>query len=188
MLRSGLQWFELGLVFRIRGLKPAEPQIRSKPIRRDRTPTQDFLQPSHYISRRAKLEFVSMESNRDAQDPQGRAGDGSPTIVEEAVESPPNVMREAYPTHRLKSVKAGVNGVQLFVSSKEHLYDIEDMEGGDHVWQAVGVWEDPTIQEGIRTLRQRQQDRYLPAKINAASDKEGVFGTGRKLGDFSDKT
>lgn len=105
-------------------------------------------------------------------------------MAEEAAAPPPTAVLENYPTHRLRSIKAGANGVQFLVSSKEHLYDVEDMEGGDGVWQAVGVWEDATIQEGIRTLRQRQGDKELPQQLNVGADKAGVYGSGRKLGEL----
>jgi len=83
-----------------------------------------------------------------------------------------------YPTHRLKTIKAGINGVQFLVSSKEHLYDVEDMEGGDGVWQAVGVWEDATIIASIRTLRQRQQDKQPSKQVDIAAGKGIVLGIG----------
>ncbi|KAF7534079.1 hypothetical protein G7054_g6512 [Neopestalotiopsis clavispora] len=126
-----------------------------------------------------------MASIENVQDGTQRAGHREQATAEKSSKSPPDATHENYPTHRLRAIKAGARGVQFLVSSKEHLYDVEEMEGGDGVWQAVGVWEDATIQESIRTLRQRQQDGELPPKTTIAGEKAGIFGAGRKLGDFS---
>ncbi|KAI1864400.1 uncharacterized protein JN550_008957 [Neoarthrinium moseri] len=65
-------------------------------------------------------------------------------------------IQQSHPTHRLRNVRLGNNSVMFYVSSKDHLYDVEELEAGDGAWHSVGVWEDPTIQQGIRDLRQRQ--------------------------------
>ncbi|KAF0318034.1 hypothetical protein GQ607_014731 [Colletotrichum asianum] len=41
------------------------------------------------------------------------------------------------PTHKLEHLKVGSNGVQLLVSTKNHLYDAKDVEGGNIVIRVV---------------------------------------------------
>ncbi|KAL4403615.1 hypothetical protein CABS03_15067 [Colletotrichum abscissum] len=51
------------------------------------------------------------------------------------------------PTHKLEHLKVGANGVQLLVSTKNHLYDAEDVEGGNSSFQCVEAWSEGSVQE-----------------------------------------
>lgn len=51
------------------------------------------------------------------------------------------------PTHKLEHMKVGSNGVQLLVSTKNHLYDAKDVEGGNSSFQCAGAWSEGTVHE-----------------------------------------
>ncbi|KAK0367428.1 hypothetical protein CLIM01_15215 [Colletotrichum limetticola] len=51
------------------------------------------------------------------------------------------------PTHKLEHLKVGANGVQLLVSTQNHLYDAKDVEGGNSSFQCVGAWSEGSVQE-----------------------------------------
>ncbi|KAK1521597.1 hypothetical protein CABS01_16501 [Colletotrichum abscissum] len=56
------------------------------------------------------------------------------------------------PTHKLEHLKVGANGVQLLVSTKNHLYDAEDVEGGNSSFQCVEAWSEGT-DDGLLSTR-----------------------------------
>ncbi|KXH48793.1 hypothetical protein CSIM01_13679 [Colletotrichum simmondsii] len=51
------------------------------------------------------------------------------------------------PTHKLEHLKVGANGIQLLVSTKNHLYDAKNVESGDSSFQCVGAWSEGSVQE-----------------------------------------
>lgn len=90
----------------------------------------------------------------------------------------------ARPTHRLEGVKIGDYGVQLLVSTKDHLYDAKDVEAGEHAWQVVGAWEESSVQELGRLLAQRE----VPRRRDNESIAKGTFlGSGKKLGSAAEQ-
>ncbi|SPJ78784.1 uncharacterized protein FTOL_07175 [Fusarium torulosum] len=86
------------------------------------------------------------------------------------------------PTHHLKTIHVGDNGVQLLVSTKDHLYNAEDVDAGVNSYQVIGAWEDSSVQELTKILSQRQvtANRQLPASTEA-SRFETTHGTGKSL-------
>ncbi|KAK2678724.1 hypothetical protein RAB80_003905 [Fusarium oxysporum f. sp. vasinfectum] len=60
------------------------------------------------------------------------------------------------PTHKLKNIKVGERGVQLLLSTKDHLYDAENVEAGNHSWQVVGAWEESSVKDLAQMLGSRQ--------------------------------
>ncbi|KAK2006616.1 hypothetical protein LZ32DRAFT_611082 [Colletotrichum eremochloae] len=51
------------------------------------------------------------------------------------------------PTHQLEQLKVGENGVQLLISTKDHLYNAKDVEAGKCGFQCVGAWSDDSVRE-----------------------------------------
>jgi hypothetical protein len=86
------------------------------------------------------------------------------------------------PTHHLKTIHVGDNGVQLLVSTKDHLYNAEDVDAGANSYQVIGAWEDSSVQELAKILNQRQvtANRQIPASAGA-SRFETTHGTGKSL-------
>lgn len=64
--------------------------------------------------------------------------------ISESSNDRPNSLR---PTHRLEQLKVGERGVQLLVSTHDHLYDAKNVEGGNNSFQCVGGWNDTSIHE-----------------------------------------
>ncbi|QLI68579.1 uncharacterized protein G6M90_00g030470 [Metarhizium brunneum] len=60
------------------------------------------------------------------------------------------------PTHRLKDIKAGDYSVQLLVSTKDHVYDAENVEAGTSSWQVIGAWDESSVPELSKFLNSRQ--------------------------------
>ncbi|KAI9167806.1 Tyrosinase family protein asqI [Paramyrothecium foliicola] len=87
---------------------------------------------------------------------------------------------DARPTHRLQEVKVGDSGVQLLVSTKDHLYDARNIEAGRQSWQVIGSWEEGSVQELGKILAQREatlsRDNGETARFGA------TYGTGQALG------
>ena len=83
-------------------------------------------------------------------------------------------------THRLKHIKAGDRSVQILVSTKDHVYDAEDVESGEDSWQVIGSWSEESVPELASILAQRQTTRNPNV---AGKPKFGsVYGSGQKLG------
>lgn len=85
------------------------------------------------------------------------------------------------PTHRLQEIKVGDNGVQLLVSTKDHLYDAKDVGAGVNSYQVIGSWEDSSVQELTKILNQRQviTNRQSPAYAEASRFEK--HGAGKSL-------
>lgn len=85
------------------------------------------------------------------------------------------------PTHHLEKIKVGNHGVQLLVSTKDHLYDANDVEAGEDSWQVIGAWEDSTVSELTQILSQRSTTG-APAQTSAQSRFGAGYGVGNTLG------
>lgn len=81
------------------------------------------------------------------------------------------------PTHHLEDVKVGDHGVQLLVSTKDHVYDAKNIEAGENSWQVVGAWNDAAVQVLAKMLMQRQS---FPSR--EASRYSTTYGTGHTIG------
>jgi hypothetical protein len=77
----------------------------------------------------------------------------------------------ARPTHHLEDVKVGDLGVQLLVSTKDHLYNAKRVEAGEQSWQVIGSWEEGSVHELGKILGQRE------ANMNRNSESSGRFGS-----------
>ncbi|KZL75211.1 uncharacterized protein CT0861_02346 [Colletotrichum tofieldiae] len=64
------------------------------------------------------------------------------------------------PTHRLDQIKIGENGVQLLVSTHDHLYDAANVEGGNNSFQCIGGWSETSIHELGQMLISHQSTGY----------------------------
>lgn len=84
------------------------------------------------------------------------------------------------PTHRLQNVKVGDNGVQLLMSTKDHLYDARGVEAGQHSYQVIGAWEEGSVQElvGILSPRQAKSNNDSAGTVRSSQ----AYGPGQKLG------
>ncbi|KAK1963379.1 hypothetical protein LY78DRAFT_660390 [Colletotrichum sublineola] len=51
------------------------------------------------------------------------------------------------PTHQIEHMKVGEYGVQLLVSTKDHLYNAKDVEAGKGGFQCIGAWSDDSVRE-----------------------------------------
>lgn len=102
-------------------------------------------------------------------------------------ESPPPQEQQqgdptARPVHHLEHIRVGDNGVQLLVSTQDHVYDAKDVETGQHCWQVIGTWTDQSVQELTAMVSTRSTTR----SGNATQSKGfGGFGTGHTLGNPS---
>ncbi|KAM0338621.1 hypothetical protein ACHAPU_011254 [Fusarium lateritium] len=86
------------------------------------------------------------------------------------------------PTHHLEGIQVGDNGVQLLVSTKDHLYDAKSVGAGVGAYQVIGSWEDSSVQELTKILNQRQvnANRQIPVSTEA-SRFETTHGAGKSL-------
>ncbi|KZL77390.1 uncharacterized protein CT0861_03101 [Colletotrichum tofieldiae] len=85
------------------------------------------------------------------------------------------------PTHQLEQLKVGENGVQLLVSTKDHLYNAKDVEAGKCGFQCVGAWSDESVRELGQILISHRNDM----KQSQASEAEAprpFRGTGYTTG------
>ncbi|KAH6987057.1 hypothetical protein EDB80DRAFT_817795 [Ilyonectria destructans] len=82
------------------------------------------------------------------------------------------------PTHQLEDVKVGDHGVQLLVSTKDHLYNAKKLEAGANAWQVIGAWNDASVQELAKMINQRQTS--LNRETSTATG-FGSYGTGYTL-------
>lgn len=86
------------------------------------------------------------------------------------------------PTHKLKNIKIGDSGVQLLLSTRDHLYDAESVEAGNHSWQVVGAWGESSVKDLAQVLGSRPTtaDRQNGGPANFKP------GTGKKIGVVDD--
>jgi hypothetical protein len=89
---------------------------------------------------------------------------------------------QSSPTHRIKNIKVGNNGVQLLVSTGNQLYDAEDVEAGDSAWQSVGTWNDEAFIKVAETIRQRQTQVHKAEAVVIEKSRDPTREGGRKLG------
>ncbi|KAH6962046.1 hypothetical protein BKA56DRAFT_679591 [Ilyonectria sp. MPI-CAGE-AT-0026] len=82
------------------------------------------------------------------------------------------------PTHQLEGVKVGDDGVQLLVSTKDHLYNAKNVEAGAKSWQVIGAWNDASVQELGKMINQRQTSLNRETSTAAGF---GSYGTGYTL-------
>lgn len=85
-----------------------------------------------------------------------------------------------FPTHRLKDIKAGDSSVQLLVSTKDNLYDADNVESGAHAWQVLGAWEATSVSDLSNILSKHQ-----PTATQDAAENHGFRSRhrgGQKLG------
>lgn len=95
----------------------------------------------------------------------------------DVAEGPDPTMR---PTHRLKDIKAGDDSVQLLVSTKDHVYDAENVEAGVNSWQVIGAWDESSVPELSKFLSSRQTT--IARDYNGKSTFGTMYGSGFKLG------
>ncbi|KAF4331525.1 hypothetical protein FBEOM_14733 [Fusarium beomiforme] len=88
------------------------------------------------------------------------------------------------PTHNLEAIKVGDNGVQLLVSTKDHLYDARDVGAGANSYQVIGSWEETSVQELAKILNQRQVIANQQTTRSAEATRfENTHGAGKSLGE-----
>lgn len=92
------------------------------------------------------------------------------------------------PTHHLQNIKAGHHSVQLLVSTKDHLYEANDVEAGEDSWQVIGSWGDASVSELTQILSQRSTTQQPSASSSAQSRFGGGYGAGKTLGKISKQT
>lgn len=86
----------------------------------------------------------------------------------------------ARPTHQLEDVKIGDSGVQLLLSTKDHVYNAKTVQAGNESWQIIGAWGEPSIQELAKMLSSREP---IARRQSAGSTTSRfTYGTGQKLG------
>ncbi|KAJ3530993.1 hypothetical protein NM208_g9075 [Fusarium decemcellulare] len=90
------------------------------------------------------------------------------------------------PAHRLKGIAVGDRGVQLLVSTKNHLYDAEDVHAGEDAYQVIGAWEEGSVSELGKLLNQRQA--ALNRETVGTARFGTTYGTGKKLGSVEEGT
>lgn len=66
-------------------------------------------------------------------------------------------------------MKAGHDSVKLMVSTENHLYDIDDVKGGEFTWQSVGAWDSGVVRKLTDAIRER----------NAATEASKAKGVNR---------
>jgi hypothetical protein len=86
------------------------------------------------------------------------------------------------PTHKLKDVKIGDSGVQLLLSTKDHLYDAETVQAGNDSWQIIGAWGESSVKD----LAQMLSTRAPTANHQNTGPASFKYGTGQKLGGVDD--
>ena len=100
----------------------------------------------------------------------------------------------ARPTHRLADVQCGRNGVQLLVSTRDHVFDAKDVVAGDDSWQVMGAWSDESVPELTRMLSQRGSGASVgssntqPASRPQASTEPRFSGAGKRLGPVAEQS
>ncbi|KAK1469609.1 hypothetical protein CMEL01_01376 [Colletotrichum melonis] len=86
------------------------------------------------------------------------------------------------PTHKLEHLKVGANGVQLLVSTQNHLYDAKNVEGGDSSFQCVGSWGEGSVQELGKMVVSHRTHTDRPHNTPPATT---FRGTGRTTASFT---
>ncbi|RKK81731.1 hypothetical protein BFJ71_g15516 [Fusarium oxysporum] len=86
------------------------------------------------------------------------------------------------PTHKLKDVKIGDSGVQLLLSTKDHLYDAQTVQAGNDSWQIIGAWGESSVKD----LAQMLSTRAPTANRQNTAPANFKYGTGQKLGVVDD--
>lgn len=86
----------------------------------------------------------------------------------------------SHATHQLTGIKSGDFSVQLLISTKDQLYDAQNVETGCNSWQVIGGWEESSLGELTSLLSTR------PAMASQNTKGTTSFGTryggGQKLG------
>lgn len=138
----------------------------------------------HVATDSAHLDPKMAKTNRpNARDPTPEPTDGHESLDERRTADlpPPTVTDTARPTHRVLDMKTGDHGVQLLVSTKDHLYDAKTVHGGIGAWQCIGSWEDPTIQKVATLLSQREGTGARNTADQKSADQR--HGKGHRLGE-----
>ncbi|KEY73244.1 hypothetical protein S7711_10157 [Stachybotrys chartarum IBT 7711] len=114
-----------------------------------------------------------MEPVLDPTEDPSPSSTAAPDLTEEALR----------PTHYLEKIKVGNHGVQLLVSTKDHLYNANDVEAGESSWQVIGAWEDSSVSELTQMLSQRSAMASRTSEQTTGQMRYGAgYGTGKKLG------
>lgn len=92
----------------------------------------------------------------------------------------PKLEPEWRPTHLLKDIKAGDGSVQLLISTKDSVYDAENIEAGTNSWQVIGSWEESSLVELTKILSTRATEAV--ATTSSDSKFGSKYGGGQKLG------
>lgn len=98
----------------------------------------------------------------------------------------PNVDDALRPTHHLRHIKVGQRGVQLLVSTKDNLYDAENVDAGDESIQCIGAINDSSFGELARMVMAHQTVRAEGRP--AGGDVASFHGDGRVLGGLNAST
>ncbi|KAK2016905.1 hypothetical protein LZ32DRAFT_600929 [Colletotrichum eremochloae] len=85
------------------------------------------------------------------------------------------------PTHRLERLKVGEKGVQLLVSTHDHLYTATNVEAGNYAFQCVGGWTENSIPELGQMISSHQNESSRSPQAEAKS--YPMQGRGRTLGE-----
>lgn len=102
-----------------------------------------------------------------------------PAEPDKETEAPDEADATFRPTHRLKDIKAGDKSVQLLVSTKDHVYEAENVEVGIDAWQVIGAWEEASLPELWKCLSSRQTIAMQGGTNNTAFGSR--YGAGKSL-------
>lgn len=98
------------------------------------------------------------------------------------VPAEPSELATTRPTHHLAKIKVGNHGVQLLVSTKEHVYEASEVEAGEESWQVIGAWSEDSVPELRQILSQRSTTIQSKGQSLGPARFGGGYGTGKKLG------
>lgn len=96
-----------------------------------------------------------------------------------------NAETTSRPTHSLERINVGNRGVQLLVSTRDHLYNANGVEAGEDSWQVVGAWDDNSVHELTQILSQRQVQSNSPSPGPRPTRFGSSYGAGQTLGGAS---
>lgn len=113
-------------------------------------------------------------------------GRASPVDTETKPDTPADVAR---PTHRVRNTRCGNNGMQLLVSTRDHVYDTDEVEAGEGTWQVIGTWSDESAPELTKLVNQRSHvsNSTRPSVQPQVSTQSHFEKTGKRLGTVGER-
>ncbi|KAK2040712.1 hypothetical protein LZ31DRAFT_35959 [Colletotrichum somersetense] len=88
------------------------------------------------------------------------------------------------PTHRVKKTTCGEYGAQLLISTRDHVYDAEDVETGKSAITCIGSWNDGSVGGLAQIIVEHRNDvRQRHAAEGQASP--SFRGKGNTVGGFA---